>query len=323
MTQSSKPDGLDPEIREFVRQLSASWREHPPLSSVPLSEQRRIADLVRVRWKRGGPVMARTAEHQMPFHGDSVRIRVLNPTDSAPKPALIYLHGGGWTIFSIETHDRIMREYAARAGVVAVAVDFSLSPEVKFPRALEEALEVVRWLQLHGSDLGIDASRLSIGGDSAGAAMSVAVSTMLRDAGQPDVIKAMLLLYGCFDAACDTASYSHYEQGGYLWDRGEMKGLWNNYLRDTRDEMNPLACPIHADVEGLPPAFLLVPECDVMYDECITMGEKMRRAGVLAQTSVYPGTTHNFLEAVSIARVADRAFAESSMWLADMLARQG
>lgn len=322
MTESHQEDGLDPEIRTFVKRMGELWRRHPPLSTVSPTEARQIAEAVREPWTRGGPVMARTTEHNVPFSGGSVRIRVLDPSDVTPKGALIYLHGGGWAFFSLDTHDRLMREYAARAGIAVVGVDYSLSPEARFPRAIEETVIVVHWLREHGLQLGIDAQHLAIGGDSAGAAMTIAACMILRDAGELAGVRAMLLNYGAFDAACDTSSYDRFGAGGYLWDPGEMAAFWHNYLRDERDAADPLACPLRAEVGGLPPAFFAVPECDVMYDENLQMAEKLRRCGVPAQTTIYPGTTHSFLEAVSCARISDRAFAEAARWLADMLEKR-
>jgi acetyl esterase len=315
---STPQDDLDPEILVFVQRMGAAWREHPPLDSVSLSEARRIADQVRGRFTPGGPQMARTTEIQVPWAEGSVRIRVYDPKLGEPKPALVYLHGGGWTLFSIDTHDRIMREYAARAGIVVIGVDYSLSPEARFPRAIEETVAVVRWLQAHGASIGVDGSRLAVGGDSAGAAMTVAVCLALRDAGESRAVRAMVLNYGCFDTACDTSSFRRYEQGGYLWDPGEMQAYWRNYLGDA-DPHNPLAVPLHADVRGLPPAFLAIPEHDVLYDASIAMGNKLRDAGVRAQSVIYPGATHSFLEAVAIAKVSARAFDDTARWLVDIL----
>lgn len=316
-------DGLDPEIRRFVRIMSERWSRHPPLESVPLSEARRIAEEVRAYWAEGGPKMARTTEASVPLADGDVRIRVYDPDEDPVKPALVYLHGGGWTIFSIDTHDRVMREYAARARVVVIGVDYSLSPEVRFPRAIEETFAVVRWLRENGGRVRVDRKRIAVGGDSAGAAMTVAACLMLRDAGENEAVAAMLLNYGAFDASCDNESYRRYGNGGYLWSSGEMTAFWGNYLRDSGDAANPLACPLLADVRGLPPAFFAIPQCDVMYDESVAMAEKLRGAGVPAQSVVYPGATHSFLEAVSIARISDRAFAEASRWLSDMLRPEG
>lgn len=311
-------DGLDPEIRRFVALMSQRWQQHPPLDKVPVQEARRIAEQVRSVWTKGGPPMARTTEVMVPALDGPVRIRALDPFDNGLRPALVYLHGGGWTIFSIDTHDRIMREYAARAGVVVIGVDYSMSPESRFPRALEETVAVVRWLKSNGTSIGVDPGRIAVGGDSAGAAMTIAACVKLRDAKEPDAVKAMLLNYGAYDATCSNESYRRYGQGGYMWGPGEMAAFWRNYLGDT-PPTHPLACPIHADVHGLPPAFSIVPDCDVMYEESIAMTEKLRRAGVSSHVAIYAGATHSFLEAVSIARIADRAFAESSRWLFETL----
>lgn len=321
MTKSTN-DGLDPQIRVFVLRMREYWRQHPALSKVSAQQARQIAEKVRAPWVRGGPEMMRTTERQIPVDGGSVLIRALDPGPECGKPALVYLHGGGWMFFSINTHDRIMREYAARAGVACIGVEYSLSPEARFPQAINETVAVVRWLRDHGAELGVDGERIAVGGDSAGAAMTVAACLMLRDAGEADAVSAMLLNYGAFDAACNTPSYERYSGGGYLWDPGEMQAFWSNYLRNESDAANPLACPLHADLRGLPPAFLCNPQCDVMYDESMEMGERLRDAGVPAQTVVYPGATHSFLEAVSIARISNRAFDDAARWLADMLDMQ-
>lgn len=316
----AKPaEALDLEILHFTQLMGAEWAKHPPLDSVPVTEARRIADKVRATFAQGGPKMARTTEKRIPLKEGSVRIRVLDPGEGGPKPALIYLHGGGWTIFSIDTHDRLMREYAARANVVVIAVDYTLSPEVRFPRAIDETLTVVRWLQSDGQSIGVDANRIAVGGDSAGAAMTLSVAMLLRDAGEPNVVKAMLLNYGSFDAECDTDSYARYGEGGFMWGHGEMYAFWNNYLGDATPRTHPLACPIHADVHGLPPAFLCIPECDVMFDEELEMAEKLRKSGVRTTSVIYPGATHSFLEAVSVAKVTRRAFDDAARWLTDML----
>lgn len=312
-------DGLDPDIRRFVGIMSERWKQHPPLNGVPLPEARRIAEEVRSYWTEGGPRMANQAELMVPFDDRTVRVRIYHPHANTAKPALVYLHGGGWTIFSIDTHDRLMREYAARADVAVIGVDYSLSPEARFPRAIDETVSVIRWLRANGASVQVDPQRIAVGGDSAGAAMTVASCMMLRDAGEDDAVSAMLLNYGAFDAACDGESYRRYGNGGYMWDSGEMAAFWRNYLGDPANATNPLACPLLADLHKLPPAFLAIPECDVMYDESLAMAEKLRCSGVRAQSVVYPGATHSFLEAVSIAPISDRAFAEASRWLSDML----
>lgn len=148
--------------------------------------------------------------------------------------------------------------------------------------------------------------------------MTIASCVKLRDAGEADAVRAMLLNYGAYDPRCDSESHRRYGEGGYMWGPDEMPAFWRNYLGDT-PPTDPLACPVHADVHGLPPAFSAIADCDVMFDESVAMAEKLRRAGVRSHVAIYAGATHSFLEAVSIARISDRAFAEASRWLSDTL----
>src|SRR5215470_9207203 len=127
-------DPLDPQIRRFVSALAEGWAQFPDDGSRSIVEMRRIAEIVRRPWRQGGPAMAATSDMLLPTRRGDVRVRLHRPSaEMAAQPALVYLHGGGWTMFSLDTHDRIMREFAARAGVVVVGVDYALSPEAKFP----------------------------------------------------------------------------------------------------------------------------------------------------------------------------------------------
>lgn len=304
-------DDVDPQIRRFLERMSAGYEAYPQLATASLPEARRIAEAVRAQWTRGGPEMAATEEHRA---GDlGTRVRILRPHTDGDLPALVYLHGGGWTMFSIDTHDRLMREYAARAGVAVVAVDYSLSPEVRFPRALEETVDVIGWLRSEGAAHGIDASRLAVGGDSAGANLSVASQLRLRALGHSPVA-AMLLNYGVFTDRV-TPSWQRYDGPSYMLEAGEMNQFWANYLRSDADRSDPMAVPLLGNLRGLPPAFLAIAECDILVDGNHMMAEALEKAGVATEARLYPGATHSFLEAVSISDLADRALEESSAWL--------
>lgn len=310
-------DDVDPQIRLFLQRMGAGYAAFPGLAARPLPERRRIAEQVRAQWVGGGPAMASREEVRAGALG--TRVRILHPeARDAPLPALVYLHGGGWTMFSIDTHDRLMREYAARANVAVVAVDYSLSPEAKFPRALEETVDAIEWLRGHGAAHGIDASRLAVGGDSAGANLSVASQLRLRELGRP-AVSAMLLNYGAYSDR-PTPSWERYDGPSYMLEAGEMHGFWRHYLRGDADRDDPLAMPLHADLRGLPPAFLAIAECDILADGNRAMAEALRAAGAPAHARVYPRATHSFLEAVSISALADRALDEASAWLKATLA---
>jgi acetyl esterase len=314
-------DDLDPEIRHFVAQVAADLAPYPELQSVPLAEARRILETVRARWTLGGPRMAETSERDVPARGEMVRVRVHKPlTDGGASPALVYLHGGGWTYFSLDTHDRLMREYAGRADMIVVGVDYALSPEAKFPVALEQVIEVVQWLHAAGPELGIDPGRIAIGGDSAGANLAISSCIALRETGKEDLIRAAVLNYGAFEARCPAETPSPFGGPGYMLGEEEMQNYWANYVRSEADLDSPLVCPLRADLSRLPPAMLVIPECDVLAWQGHEMAARLRQAGVPVKDAVYHGATHSFLEAASIAALSRRALADTADWLKKTLA---
>ena len=318
----SGDDPLDPQIRRFVSTLAQGWAQFPADGDRPVAETRRIAELVRTPWRQGGPAMASTTDIQVPTRHGPVRVRVHRPSaTSAAQPALVYLHGGGWTIFSLDTHDRIMREFATRAGVVVFGVDYSLSPDVKFPHALEQSVDSVRWLHANATTVGIDPDRIAIGGDSAGANLSAATSLVLRDAGQMSLLKGMLLIYGCFTDEVSEHAALGFGAEGNLLTAEEMESFWVNYLVRREDAIIPLATPLRARLDGLPPAFLIAAQCDVLCEQSHAFAARLEAAGVATELTEYPGATHSFLEAMSIAAVADRAISDGAAWLRARIGR--
>ncbi len=258
-----------------------------------------------------------TVERHVPTRHGDVRIRVYYPSAAASMSALIYLHGGGFVVFSLDTHDRVMREYAARAGVAVVGIDYSRAPEARFPRAVEEILDVTRWLHAHADSLGLDADALLIGGDSAGANLSLVTALQLRDTGD-DLLRGMVFNYGAFDMIPWRDSFARFGGGEYSLSSHDMVCFVNRYInhRDELDDprLRPIVADL-ADLTGLPPACFAIAELDPLYDENIEMAGRLRDAGVAVSATVYPGTIHSFLEAVSIADVSGRAFDEQAGWI--------
>jgi len=312
----SNVDDLDPSIREFQTRVAADYERHAANGIDGIVERRRVAELVRAPWTKGGPKMAATIERTV---GDRrVPIRIHRPTADPDLPVLIYIHGGGWMIFSLDTHDRIMREYAARAGVTVVGVDYSLAPEFTFPVPVQEIVDVVHWLRAEGAAEGLNTSRIAIGGDSAGANLSIATNLALISAGEP-VLDAQLFNYGAFDPE-PRASYEAFDGPDYNLTIDEMADFWMNYLPPSQVD-NPLARPLLADLKGLPPTFLCIAECDILSDENWEMARALEAAGVDVTAKSYAGATHSFLEAISISPLADRALADASNWLSGELRR--
>jgi acetyl esterase len=321
MNADPKPgDDIDPDIRRFVAETAAAYAKGGVFADLTFPEQRRLAEVVRAPWRAGGPVMARVTDHMAPTPLGPVRVRIYDPSIEGLKPALIYLHGGGWTLFSLDTHDRVMREYAAAAGVTVVGVDYALSPEARFPVALEQVAAVVRWLAAAAGEHGVDAGRLGIGGDSAGAALSLGVALKLRDEGGGGLLRALLLIYGAFDTATSRQAAERFGGPAYMLSDAELDAFWGNYLSSPADALNPLARPMIADLRGLPPIALTVAECDILAEQSHILAARLEAAQVPVRLDVYPGATHSFLEAVSIAPLARRAIADGAAWLRERLA---
>jgi len=313
---------LDPEIADFVKKMQTAWASHPPFTTLSPPEARAVAETVREPWRQGGPEMTRTTERQVPTPSGALRIRVYDPGVSRPAPALVYMHGGGFVLFSIDTHDRLMREYAAAGGFMVIGVDYPLSPEARYPIALDQIVALVDWLRAEpGQGLGIDPLRLVLGGDSAGGNLAIATALRLRDRGDGNAVTALLLNYGAFGALCSDEAESRYGGAGAVLDRAEMEYYFDAYVGDRgRDLDDPYARPIIADLRGLPPAFLVVPECDILAEQSHAMAARMRDAGVDTSITVYPGATHSFLEAMSVAAVARRAIDDGATFLKAKLA---
>jgi acetyl esterase len=306
-------DDLAPDMRRFQRWLADAYGQHPALADLSLPEARRIAERVRAPLAQGGPRMARTQELQIDTAHGALRLRVHTPTAAPRHPALVYLHGGGWVFFSIDTHDRLMRELAARAGRTLIGVDYARAPEARYPVALEQAVAAFRWARAEAAALGLEADRIALGGDSAGANLALAAGLVLRDAGEP--VDALLLNYGVYGDDDTTVSYLRFDGPAYNLGRDEMRGFWDRYLGRARPVDDPLAVPLKARLAGLPRCCLVVPECDVLRDDSLALAERLRGAGVAVALQRHPGAVHSFLEAVSMSETAERGLAQSSAWL--------
>lgn len=314
---------LDPEIAIFVKTMQRAWAAYPPFMTMPVGEARAVAEAVRAPWRAGGPTMARTRDLLAPTSSGPVRVRIHDPSARSPAPVLIYLHGGGFTLFSIDTHDRLMREYAAAGGFVVVGVDYPLSPEARYPRALDQIVDVIDWLAGSGAaEVGADPSRIAIGGDSAGANLSMAAALRLRDRGSPDALKGLLLNYGAFGAPCSDASEAAFGGPEAVLNRAEVDYYMENYLGAVDAyASDPYARPWIADLAGLPPAFLVIPDQDVLAEQSRDLAERLAEAGVDVQAREYAGATHSFLEAMSISALARRAIADGAAWVKAQLNR--
>src|SRR6266849_2240947 len=250
---------------------------------------------------------------------EQVSLRILRPQHAqAPLPVIVYLHGAGWVFGSMQTHDRLMRELAVGAQAAVVFPEYRLSPEAKYPTALEECYSVVKWVAECGMEHGMDPERLALAGDSVGGNMTAAVTLLSRERGGPD-IRLQLLFYPVTEAAFDTESYHQFAEGYHLR-RDSMMWCWEQYTSNPGERNQIIASPLRASTEqlkGLPPALVITAEADVLRDEGEAYANKLREAGVRVTAVRFQGTIHDFvmLNALAHTAAARGALALAIAWL--------
>ena len=224
-----------------------------------------------------------------------VKVRIYRPVEtSTPAPALVYFHGGGWVVGNLSSHDHLCRFLAAKSGVVVIAVDYRLAPEHKVPAAFEDCLAAVRWVAASAAELGIDAKRLAVGGDSAGGSLAAAAALAVRDEGWP-MLRLQLLLYPSTNFTADTPSMRDNGEG-YLLTRAAMEQFIDWYLPSRIARTDPRASPqLAPEHSGLPPACILSAEYDPLRDEAHVYADTLERAGVAVERKCYAGMVHGFM----------------------------
>lgn len=229
-------------------------------------------------------------------------------TAQAPLPFLLYLHGGGFTIGSVQTHDILCRQLAHLAGCAVVSLDYRLAPEHQFPTAINDAWDALQWLAQQGATLGLDSSRMAVGGDSAGGTLAAACALLARDAQLP--LQLQLLIYPGTCAHQDTDSHTRYAHGLVL-EREGIQWFFSNYVRSDADREDWRFAPLLApDVEGVAPAFFCLAELDPLVDEGVQYADMLRMAGVPVDLEIYKGVTHEFIKMGRVIAEARQAHAD-------------
>jgi acetyl esterase len=308
---------LDPAAAGLLEQMAAAGM--PPLNEMSPADARVAAEgFVEL----GGPgeEMANVENRTIPGPAGPIPVRIYTPSSgAAPRPALVYFHGGGWVLGDLETTDSICRAVANRAECVVVSVDYRLSPEHKFPVPLDDCYAAFTWVAEHAAEIGVDSSRLAVGGDSAGGNLSAAVALRARDEGGP-ALRLQLLVYPVTDHSFDTVSYK--ENGdGYLLTKDMMVWFWDHYLTKAADGDDPLASPLRArDLSGLPPAVVFTAEFDPLRDEGEAFAARLAAAGVPVTHTRYDGQIHAFWTMLAAMPAASAAADEASAALRKALA---
>ena len=234
---------------------------------------------------------------KVPADVGDVRVRIVKPLDAiGTLPAILYMHGGGWVLGNAGTHDRLVRELAVGVNAAVVFVEYDRSPEAHYPVAIEQGYAAARWIEQHGSAEGLDANRVAVAGDSVGGNMTAALAILARRRGDVTFVHQSMY-YPVTDAAQDTDSYREFAEGPFLTAKS-MAWFWDAYLPDQSVRAEITASPLRAsmgELAGLPEAFLIVDENDVLRDEGEAYGRKLTAAGVRTTCVRYNGILHDFM----------------------------
>jgi acetyl esterase len=290
-TTTHPPVVLEPASQEFVEATA----KPPFLYELTPAEARKVLDDVQAEPIDKLPVKDRWIT--VPAEVGDVRVRIVRPPDAVGTlPVILYMHGGGWVLGNAETHDRLVRELADGTEAAVVFVEYDRSPEARYPVAIEQGYATAQWIVREGDANQLDPERIAVAGDSVGGNMTAALALMANERGDVRFVQQSMY-YPVTDAAMDTGSYEQFAEGYFLTAKA-MAWFWDAYLPDVERRSEPFASPLRASdeqLEGLPPAFVIVDEADVLRDEGEAYAARLRAAGVPVTTVRYDGITHDFM----------------------------
>lgn len=296
---------LDPQVEKTLAQLAKA-----PVPSVEtLTPQEARQQMMDASSLLGPPESVHVVENRtVATAACDIPIRIYKPRD-AQLPVIVYFHGGGWVVGSIDSHDNYCRSLANAADMIVVSVDYRLAPEHPFPAAAEDSYAATCWVSENAETIGGQVGKLSVAGDSAGGNLAAAVALMARDRTGPE-IAFQSLIYPIADCDVDTASYRDCATD-YFLTRDAMIWFWDQYVPNESDRTNPYVSPMRAEsLEGLPPALVLTAEYDPLRDEGEAYAERLRQSGVEATVTRYDGMIHGFTRRTSLYAQAQTALDE-------------
>jgi acetyl esterase len=310
---------LDPQI-EFV--IGLVKKANAPEFWQLTPDQAREQYLLRVAKLAVKEPIFMTEDRRIPGPGSHIPIRIYTPRESKPGeklPVLLWFHGGGFVIGSLDTHDSVCRMLANQADCIVVSADYRLAPEYKFPAAVEDCEAALKWVALHAVEFGANPQAIALGGDSAGANLATVVAILARDAGHPK-LAFQLLIYPC--AAPEPETPSHYEFAeGYVLSRNTVTWFFKQYQRNRADSNDFRFAPLVADdLANLPPALVLVAGYDPLRDEGVDYAKRLIEAGNRVRLVNYEGMIHGFFLMGGAVDAAKRAVAESAQALREAFA---
>jgi acetyl esterase len=303
---------LTPAMRSVLERMARARRA--PLNTLAPQQARAAyaagADVLEVPKAQ----LARIEDFAIPARdGEQLAARLYAPGAERVLPLLLFLHGGGFTVGSIATHDILCREFARLAGCAVVSLDYRLAPENRFPIAVNDAWDALQWLAAHAGGLGLDVGRIAVGGDSAGGTLAAVCAIQARDAGL--ALALQLLFYPGTTAWGETPSRRRFASG-LLLDEALIEWFFHGYITDA-DREDWCFAPLNApDLEGVAPAWIGLAELDPIFDEALAYADKLRASGVAVDLEIYRGVVHEFIKMGRVLPEARQAHADAARALA-------
>ncbi len=284
---------IEKETRAFLKVLNNSGGK--PMETMAPSDARKVLEGAQT----SVPVDVSgidVSEKTITQDGETVKITIVRPAGvKGVLPAFMFFHGGGWVIGDYTTHQRFIRDLVVNSGAVAVYVDYTRSPEAKYPVAINQAYAATKWVAEHGAEIEVDGKRLAVVGNSAGGNIAAAVTLMAKDKQGP-ALKFQVLFWPVTDANFETVSYNEFASDRFLT-KNMMIWFWDNYTKNETDRNNKYASPLRAtldELKGLPPALVQTAENDVLRDEGEAYARKMNEAGVVVTHVRCQGMIHDY-----------------------------
>jgi acetyl esterase len=309
---------LDPIVKGFLDQMKAMGG--PKMSEAgAVAGREQFMALMQLVGPRDVPV-GKVENKTVPTPAGGVPVRVYSPVAAGgdAMPALVYFHGGGFVIGNIESHDGLCRLMANEGGLRIVSVDYRLAPENKFPAAFDDALAALTWVAANASEIGVDANRIAVGGDSAGGALAAQVAQAVKAKGGV-ALAAQMLLFPVTQIGEETKSLKEFAVG-YFLEKETLDWFYRSYVPAGADTSDPRLSPLRAkDVSGLPPAFIMLGGFDPLHDEGMRYADKLRAAGVKVTVADFGDMIHCFVYLQSVLPQARDALAGAAKAVAAML----
>ena len=307
LDEVEKPARLHPDMEAVLRKNRETIPNPLDVTRDPIEDVR--ADYLRSRayWNEDSPDLAKVLNLTAPAPAGAVALRLYCPRDGGgPLPVLLYCHGGGFVYGNLDSHDNICRQIASRSGWAVLAIDYHLAPEFNFPTPLEDVQAVIDWLDREAGELGLDAGCVAMGGDSAGAGITVGVALELK-ASRPDYLKKMVLAYGNHGLGNDCRSVRIYGGEAYGLDDNKRAFYRASYYAKPEDARDPRNAHLTAELSGLPPAFIAMAELDPLHDNGPAFAAALAAGGVECALKTYAGVLHGFLHYTRMCRVSVEA----------------